>query len=166
MGEGSGVLILESLESAQKRGAKIYAEIVGYGSTSDAFHMTAPDNAADGLTKAIELTLEDAKVSPTDVGYINAHGTSTLLNDKIETLGIKRAFKEHAYDLNVSSTKGATGHMLGATGAVESIFCIKALQTGLIPPTINYSNVDPECVLIHPCTVADQLTYVASSAKN
>lgn len=147
MGEGSGVLILESLESAQKRGAKIYAEIVGYGSTSDAFHMTAPDNAADGLTKAIELTLEDAKVSPTDVGYINAHGTSTLLNDKIETLGIKRAFKEHAYDLNVSSTKGATGHMLGATGAVESIFCIKALQTGLIPPTINYSNVDPECDL-------------------
>ena len=93
----------------KKRGAKIYAEIVGYGSTSDAFHMTAPDNAADGLTKAIELTLEDAKVSPTDVGYINAHGTSTLLNDKIETLGIKRAFKEHAYDLNVSSTKGATG---------------------------------------------------------
>src|SRR5690554_566315 len=147
MGEGSGVLILESLESAQKRGAKIYAEIVGYGSTSDAFHMTAPDNAADGLTKAIELTLEDAKVSPTNVGYINAHGTSTLLNDKIETLGIKRAFKEHAYDLNVSSTKGATGHMLGATGAVESIFCIKALQTGLIPPTINYSNVDPECDL-------------------
>ncbi|OED29009.1 beta-ketoacyl-ACP synthase II [Acholeplasma laidlawii] len=147
MGEGSGVLILESLESAQKRGAKIYAEIVGYGSTSDAFHMTAPDNAADGLTKAIELTLEDAKVSPTDVGYINAHGTSTLLNDKIETLGIKRAFKEHAYDLNVSSTKGETGHMLGATGAVESIFCIKALQTGLIPPTINYSNVDPECDL-------------------
>lgn len=147
MGEGSGVLILESLESAQKRGAKIYAEIVGYGSTSDAFHMTAPDNAADGLTKAIELTLEDAKVSPTDVGYINAHGTSTLLNDKIETLGIKRAFKEHAYDLNVSSTKGATGHMLGATGAVESIFCIKALQTGLIPPTINYSNMDPECDL-------------------
>lgn len=147
MGEGSGVLILESLESAQKRGAKIYAEIVGYGSTSDAFHMTAPDNAADGLTKAIELTLEDAKVSPTDVEYINAHGTSTLLNDKIETLGIKRAFKEHAYDLNVSSTKGATGHMLGATGAVESIFCIKALQTGLIPPTINYSNMDPECDL-------------------
>lgn len=147
MGEGSGVLILESIESAQKRGAKIYAEIVGYGSTSDAFHMTAPDNAADGLTKAIELTLEDAKVSPTDVGYINAHGTSTLLNDKIETLGIKRAFKEHAYDLNVSSTKGATGHMLGATGAVESIFCIKALQTGLIPPTINYSNMDPECDL-------------------
>lgn len=147
MGEGSGVIILESLESAQKRGAKIYAEIVGYGSTSDAFHMTAPDSDADGLTKAIELTLEDAKVSPEVVGYINAHGTSTLLNDKIETLGIKRAFKDHAYDLNVSSTKGATGHMLGATGAVESIFCIKALQTGLIPPTINYSNVDPECDL-------------------
>jgi len=147
MGEGSGVLILESLESAKKRGAKIYAEIVGYGSTSDAFHMTAPDNDADGLTKAIELTLADANVKPEAVGYINAHGTSTLLNDKIETLGIKRAFKAHAYDLNVSSTKGATGHMLGATGAVESIFCIKALQTGLIPPTINYENFDPECDL-------------------
>ncbi len=147
MGEGSGVLILESLESAKKRGAKIYAEIVGYGSTSDAFHMTAPDNDADGLTKAIELTLADANVKPESVGYINAHGTSTLLNDKIETLGIKRAFKAHAYDLNISSTKGATGHMLGATGAVESIFCIKALQTGLIPPTINYENFDPECDL-------------------
>lgn len=147
MGEGSGVLILETLESAKKRGAKIYAEIVGYGSTSDAFHMTAPDNEADGLTKAIELTLADANVKPEAVGYINAHGTSTLLNDKIETLGIKRAFKAHAYNLNVSSTKGATGHMLGATGAVESIFCIKALQTGLIPPTINYENFDPECDL-------------------
>ncbi len=147
MGEGSGVLILETLESAKKRGAKIYAEIVGYGSTSDAFHMTAPDNEADGLTKAIELTLADANVKPEVVGYINAHGTSTLLNDKIETLGIKRAFKAHAYDLNVSSTKGATGHMLGATGAVESIFCIKALQTGLIPPTINYENFDSECDL-------------------
>src|SRR5690554_589859 len=147
MGEGAGVLILESLESALKRKAKIYAEVVGYGSTSDAFHMTAPDNYADGLTKAIEVTLEDANVKPEQVGYINAHGTSTLLNDKIETLGIKRAFKDHAYKLNGSSTKGATGHMLGATGAVESIFCIKALQTSLIPPTINYVNFDPECDL-------------------
>ncbi|MFA7417869.1 MAG: beta-ketoacyl-ACP synthase II [Acholeplasma sp.] len=147
MGEGAGVLILESLESALKRKAKIYAEVVGYGSTSDAFHMTAPDNYADGLTKAIEVTLEDANVKPEQVDYINAHGTSTLLNDKIETLGIKRAFKDHAYKLNVSSTKGATGHMLGATGAVESIFCIKALQTSLIPPTINYVNFDPECDL-------------------
>lgn len=147
MGEGAGVLMLESLESAEKRGAKIHAEIVGYGSTSDAFHMTAPDNEADGLTKAIELTLQDAGVKPEAVGYINAHGTSTLLNDKIETLGIKRVFKEHAYKLNISSTKGATGHILGATGAVESIFCIKALQTSLIPPTINYVNFDPECDL-------------------
>lgn len=147
MGEGSGVLVLETLESALKRGAKIHAEIVGYGSTSDAFHMTAPDNEADGLTKAIELTLKDANVKPEVVDYINAHGTSTLLNDKIETLGIKRAFKDHAYKLNISSTKGATGHMLGATGAVESIFCIKALNTGKIPPTINYENKDPECDL-------------------
>jgi len=109
--------------------------------------MTAPDNEADGLTKAIELTLKDANVKAEVVDYINAHGTSTLLNDKIETLGIKRAFKDHAYKLNISSTKGATGHMLGATGAVESIFCIKALNTGKIPPTINYENKDPECDL-------------------
>ncbi|VEU82164.1 beta-ketoacyl-ACP synthase II [Acholeplasma hippikon] len=147
MGEGAGVLILEDYEHAIKRGAKIYGEIVGYGSTSDAFHMTAPDDEAKGITKAIELAILDAKIHPSDIGYINAHGTSTLLNDKIETLGIKNAFKDHAKKLNISSTKGATGHMLGATGAVESIVCLKALATSLIPPTIHYETPDPECDL-------------------
>jgi 3-oxoacyl-[acyl-carrier-protein] synthase II len=147
MGEGSGVLILESYDSAIARGAKIYAEIVGYGSTSDAFHMTAPDDEAEGLTEAIRVALADGNVDLKKVGYINAHGTSTTLNDKIETLGIKKAFGDHAYKLNISSTKGATGHMLGATGAVESIVCVKALQTSLIPPTINYQTPDPDCDL-------------------
>lgn len=147
IGEGAGVLILEEYEHAKKRGAKIYAELIGYGSTSDAFHMTAPDDNAFGLTKAIEIALADAKIAPTKIDYINAHGTSTPLNDKIETLGIKNAFKDHAYKLAISSTKGATGHMLGATGAVESIVCIKAINKGLIPPTINYENFDPECDL-------------------
>ncbi|WP_026399414.1 beta-ketoacyl-ACP synthase II [Acholeplasma equifetale] len=147
MGEGAGVLILESYEHAIQRGAKIYAEVVGYGATSDAFHMTAPDDDALGLTKAIEIALSDGAIKKEDIGYINAHGTSTLLNDKIETKGIKNAFKEHAYQLNISSTKGATGHMLGATGAIESIVCIKSLLTGLIPPTIHYETPDPECDL-------------------
>lgn len=147
MGEGAGVLVLESYEHAVKRGAKIYGEIVGYGSTSDAFHMTAPDDEANGIAKAIEIAIHDANIDPTDIGYINAHGTSTLLNDKIETLGIKKVFKDHAYKLNVSSTKGATGHMLGATGALESIVCIKALETSMIPPTLHYETPDPECDL-------------------
>lgn len=147
MGEGAGVIILEAYEHAVQRGAKIYGEIVGYGSTSDAFHMTAPDNDAEGLTRAIQVALLDAKLEPTSIDYINAHGTSTLLNDKIETLGIKKAFGAHAYKLNISSTKGATGHMLGATGAVESIVCIKTIETSLIPPTIHYQNEDPECDL-------------------
>lgn len=161
MGEGSGVLVLETLESALKRGAKIYAEITGYGATSDAFHMTAPDSDAEGLTRAIQVALKDGMVDPKQVGYINAHGTSTLLNDKIETLGIKKAFGEHAKNINISSTKGATGHMLGATGAVESIFCIKALNEGIIPPTINYETFDPECDLNYTMNqpVQRDLTY-------
>lgn len=147
MGEGAGVLILEEYEHAMKRGAKIYAELVGYGATSDAFHMTAPDDEAEGITEALKIALRDAKIKPEDVGYINAHGTSTYLNDKIETLGIKKAFGEHAYNLNISSTKALTGHMLGATGAVESIAVIKALQSGNIPGTYHYATPDPECDL-------------------
>lgn len=147
MGEGSGVMILEEYEHAKARGAKIYAELIGYGSTSDAFHMTAPDDEAEGITHALTLALQDAKIKAEDVGYINAHGTSTLLNDKIETLGIKKAFGEHAYKLNISSTKALTGHMLGATGAVESMVVIKALQTSQIPGTFHYETKDPECDL-------------------
>ncbi|MEY3609878.1 MAG: 3-oxoacyl-[acyl-carrier-protein] synthase 2, partial [Bacillota bacterium] len=136
MGEGAGVLILEEYDHAMARGAKVYAELVGYGSTSDAFHVTAPDETAEGISKCMELALKDANIKPQDIDYINAHGTSTPLNDRIETLGIKKVFGPHAYALNVSSTKGMTGHMLGATGAVESIACILALVNQIVPPTI------------------------------
>lgn len=147
MGEGAGVLILESYDHAVARGAKIYAEIVGYGSTSDAFHVTAPDETAEGITRCMQLALADAGLAPEAIDYINAHGTSTPLNDKIETLGIKKTFGSHAYQLNVSSTKGMTGHMLGATGAVESIACVLALVNQVIPPTITTSELSEECDL-------------------
>lgn len=147
IGEGAGILILEEYELAKARGAKILAEIVGYGTTSDANHITAPEETGASVTKAINLAIEDAKIKHTDIGYINAHGTSTELNDKIETLAIKNAFKEHAYNINISSTKSMLGHSLGATGAVESIVIVKALETGIIPPTINYETKDSECDL-------------------
>ncbi|MFZ9782014.1 MAG: beta-ketoacyl-ACP synthase II [Bacilli bacterium] len=147
MGEGAGVLILEDYDHAVARGAKIYAELIGYGSTSDAFHVTAPDETAEGISKCMELALQDAKLKPTDIDYINAHGTSTPLNDRIETLGIKKVFGPHAYQLNVSSTKGMTGHMLGATGAVESIACVLSLINQVVPPTITTTELSPECDL-------------------
>ena len=147
MSEGAGMVILEEYEHAKNRGAKIYAEVVGYGSTGDAYHMTAPDENAEAIAKAIEFALIEAKISPKDVGYLNAHGTSTPLNDKIESLGIKKVFKEDVKRLNVSSTKSMLGHALGATGAIESIVCIKALNESIIPPTINLRNSDPECDL-------------------
>ncbi len=147
MGEGAGVLILEEYDHAKARGAKIYAELVGYASTSDAFHVTAPDETAEGISKCMELALKDANIQPKDIDYINAHGTSTPLNDRIETLGIKKVFGTHAYALNVSSTKGMTGHMLGATGAVESIACILALVNQTVPPTITTSELGTDCDL-------------------
>ncbi|MEY3431828.1 MAG: 3-oxoacyl-[acyl-carrier-protein] synthase 2 [Bacillota bacterium] len=147
MGEGAGVLILEEYDHAKARGAKIYAELVGYASTSDAFHVTAPDETAEGISKCMELALKDANIQPKDIDYINAHGTSTPLNDRIETLGIKKVFGAHAYALNVSSTKGMTGHMLGATGAVESIACILALVNQTVPPTITTSELGTDCDL-------------------
>jgi 3-oxoacyl-[acyl-carrier-protein] synthase II len=147
MGEGAGVLIFEELNHALQRGAKIYAEVVGYSSTTDAFHITAPDEEANGITQCLKQTLQDAQVQPSVVDYINAHGTSTILNDKIETLGIKKTFQDHAYRLNISSTKSMTGHMLGATGAIESLVCVLALRDGKIPPTINYQVKDPLCDL-------------------
>jgi len=152
--EGAGVLILEEYEHALKRGAKIIAEMVGYGTTSDAFHMTAPDDNATGIEECFRLALEDAHIKPEDIGYINAHGTSTILNDKLETLGIKKAFGEHAYKLNISSTKSMTGHALGAAGAIETITVIKSLQTGWIPPTIHYESPDPDCDLNYTPNVA------------
>ena len=146
MGEGAGALILEEYEHAKKRGATIYAEVVGYGVSCDAFHMTAPDAEANGAAACFNMALEDAKLSADAIDYINAHGTSTPLNDKVETLGIKKVFGDHT-KVMVSSTKGHTGHLLGAAGAVEAIITVKALQDGFVPPTINYLQPDPECNL-------------------
>ncbi|MUK90585.1 beta-ketoacyl-ACP synthase II [Ornithinibacillus sp. L9] len=147
MGEGAGILLLESLETAQARGAHIYAEIVGYGSTGDAYHITAPAEHGEGAGRSMKQALEDAGIDPTDVDYINAHGTSTDLNDKYETRAIKDLFGEHAYKVAVSSTKSMTGHLLGAAGGVESVISVKSITDGIIPPTTNYETPDPECDL-------------------
>lgn len=147
MGEGSGILILETLDHAKKRGAKIYAEFIGYGANADGYHMTAPAPDGDAATKCMQLAIDSAKIKPEEVDYINAHGTSTLLNDKIETMAIKRVFGDRAYKIPVSSTKSMTGHLLGAAGAVELIASILAITKGIIPPTINYEYPDPECDL-------------------
>jgi beta-ketoacyl-acyl-carrier-protein synthase II len=147
MGEGAALIILETLEHAEARGAKILAELAGYGSTVDAFHISAPAEDGSGAARAISLALQMAGVEPEEVDYINAHGTGTELNDVSETRAIKRAFGEHAYDVPVSSTKSMTGHMMGATGALESIFCIRAIDENVVPPTIHFRNPDPECDL-------------------
>jgi 3-oxoacyl-[acyl-carrier-protein] synthase II len=147
IGEGSSLLVLESLEHALNRGARIYAEVVGYGFTSDAFHMTAPDPEADGAYRAMKMAVNDAGINPEDIAYINAHGTSTELNDKLETLAIKRLFGERAYQVAISSTKSMTGHMLGAAGSTEAAFTAMAIANSFIPPTINYETRDEECDL-------------------
>jgi 3-oxoacyl-(acyl-carrier-protein) synthase len=147
MGEGAAGLVLESLEHARARGAEILAEFVGYGSTEDAFHVTAPSEGGQGGATAMRLALQDAGLRPQDVDYINAHGTATELNDVAETKAIKRALGEAAYNIPVSSTKSMTGHLMGATGALEAIFCVQAIREGVIPPTINFNEADPECDL-------------------
>ena len=148
MGEGCGVVIVEELEHAKKRGAKIYCEVVGYGMTSDATHITAPDPKGEGACRCMENALHDAKMKPEEVDYINAHGTSTPLNDKVETMAIKKAFgQEASKKVMVSSTKSHMGHLLGAAGGVEAIVCAYAISEGIIPPTINYRHPDPECDL-------------------
>ena len=147
MGEGAGILVLEELGHALNRGAHIYAEVAGFGSTTDAYHITSPDPSGEGASKCMIRALKDAKMKKEEIDYINAHGTSTPLNDKTETKAIKLAFKKHAKNLMVSSTKGNTGHLLGAAGAVEAILCTKAIQDGIVPPSINYSEQDPECDL-------------------
>jgi len=147
VGEGAGIVVLEELERAKKRGANIWAEIVGFGMTGDAYHVTQPMEDGSGLKMAMEQALKDAGINAEKVNYINAHGTSTSLNDKVETKAIKKLFKNKAYQIPVSSTKSMTGHLLGATGGVELISCVLALNRGLIPPTINYETFDPECDL-------------------
>ncbi len=147
IGEGAGIVILEELEHALARGAKIYAEIVGYGATGDAYHITAPAPAGEGGARAMKMAIHDGGLKPEDIDYVNAHGTSTDYNDKYETLAIKEVFGEHAYKLAVSSTKSMTGHLLGAAGGVEAIFTVLALKEGVLPPTINYETPDPECDL-------------------
>ena len=156
MGEGAGILILEEYEHAKKRGAKIYAEVVGYGNTSDAYHITAPDPEGDGAVRAIQAAVKEAKVSDNDEIYFNAHGTGTHLNDAMETKAIKKVFGKKAYDIHISSTKSMTGHMMGATGAVEAIASVMALNEGIIPPTINYKEKDEEC----------DLNYTVNKAEN
>jgi 3-oxoacyl-[acyl-carrier-protein] synthase II len=147
LGEGVGVLVLEELESAIDRGAKIYAEIVGYGLTCDAYHMTSPVPGGEGAARAIELCLKDADLRPDRVTYINAHGTSTGANDPTETAAIKRALGDNAYKIAVSSTKSMTGHLLGGSGGIEAVATVKAIAHSQIPPTINLDNPDPECDL-------------------
>ena len=147
MGEGAGVLILEEYEHARARNAHIYAEVIGYGTSCDAYHITAPDAQGEGGAKAMMNALQDANILPGAIDYINAHGTSTPLNDKMETLAVKKAFQEEAYNIPISSTKSMTGHLLGAAGGVEGIICVKSLQEGFIPATIHIENMDPECDL-------------------
>ncbi len=147
VGEGAGVLVLESLEHARQRGARIHCELTGYGATADAYHITAPEETGEGATLAIERALHDASLAPEEVDYVNAHGTSTSLNDRIETRAIRAAFGSHADRLAVSSTKSMLGHLMGAAGAVEAIACVKSLETGWVHPTVNYETPDPECDL-------------------
>ena len=147
MGEGAGIVILETEEHAKKRGAKIYAEFAGYGMSCDAYHMTAPDPSGEGAYLAMKHTLINSKISPEEVDYINAHGTSTKLNDKSETIGIKKTFGERAYEIPVSSIKSMVGHLLGAAGGVEFVITCMTIKEGIIPPTINYEYPDPECDL-------------------
>lgn len=166
IGEGAGILVLEERERALARGATIYAELVGYGSTDDAYHITAPDQDGSGAAACMRQALASAELRPEDVDYINAHGTSTPLNDTIETRAIKTVFGEHAYRIAVSSTKSMTGHLLGAAGALEAILSIKAQQCGIIPPTINLDEPDPECDLDyvpHQARKADLITVMSNS---
>ncbi len=166
MGEGAGIVILEELEHALARGAKIYGEIVGYGATGDAYHITSPAPGGEGGARAMKQAIEDAGITPKDIDYVNAHGTSTPLNDKFETQAIKATFGDHASQLYISSTKSMTGHLLGAAGAIEAIFSVKAIQEGIVPPTINYETPDEECDLnyVPNKAIEANLDYVLSNS--
>ena len=154
IGEGSAILVLETLEFAKKRGAHILAEIIAYGASSDAYHITSPPEGGEGAVRAMKMALKKAEIAPTEIDYINAHGTSTEINDKTETKAIKTVFGDYAYKVPVSSTKSMTGHMIGAAGAIEAAICVLTIQNGIIPPTINYQNPDPECDLDYVPNVA------------
>lgn len=156
MGEGAGALYLEELEHAKARGANIYAEVAGIGTSADAHHLTAPDPDGGGVRLALNRVLENAEAGPGDIDYVNAHGTSTPLGDKAETMALKRVFGDHAYDLNVSSTKSMTGHLLGAAGAIEAIATIQALRHDVVPPTINFEEADPDCDLHYTFNEAEE----------
>ena len=170
IGEGSAILILEEAEHARQRGARVYCEVVGYGSGNDAFHMVQPKDQGAGAAKVMRVALRDASRSvgllPTEVGYVNAHGTSTPYNDRFETAAIKDVFGEHARSLAVSSTKSMTGHMFGAAGAIEALACVKALDTGWLPPTINYEHPDPDCDLDYVPNKARQWTPTAAMSNS
>ena len=166
LSEGAGVLVIEELEHARKRGANILAEVAGYGATGDAYHITSPAPDGSGAARAMTMAMRHAGLNPEDVSYINAHGTSTSLNDKFETLAIKSAFGDAVRKIAISSTKGTTGHALGAAGGLESIACIKAIETGIIPPTINYETPDPECDLdVTPNTAREMPVEVALNSN-
>ncbi|UZP67759.1 beta-ketoacyl-ACP synthase II [Desulfovibrio mangrovi] len=165
IGEGSGFLMLESLESAQARGARIYAEVVGFGSTGDAYHMTAPREDADGMARCMKAAIDEAGITPADVDAINAHGTSTSLNDKAETLAMKKVFGDHAYKLRISANKSQTGHLLGAAGGMEGVFSCMTLHKGIVPGTANHTTPDPDCDLNYMGGGSEeyQANYVLSS---
>jgi 3-oxoacyl-[acyl-carrier-protein] synthase II len=166
MGEGAGLVILEEMEAAKKRGARIYAELVGYGLSGDAYHIAAPSEDGDGPARVMKNALADAEIAPDRIGYINAHGTSTPMGDKIETIAIKMVFGERAYDVAVSSTKSSTGHLLGAAGGLETGIVALALHHGVLPPTINYETPDPECDLDYVPNVAreERVEYALSNS--
>jgi 3-oxoacyl-[acyl-carrier-protein] synthase II len=152
--EGAAILVLENLSSARERGANILAEIISYSASADAFHVTQPTEGGEGAARAMQIALDKAGLSPTEIDYINAHGTSTQLNDKMETKAIKTVFGENAYKIPISSTKSMTGHLIGGAGAIEAAFCIMAIQNGTIPPTINLTHPDPECDLDYVPNIA------------
>ena len=166
IGEGAGVLVLENLAQARERGANILAEIVSYGASADAFHVTQPIETGEGAARAIQIALDKAGLNPSEIDYINAHGTSTQLNDRVETKAIKTVFGESAYSIPVSSTKSMMGHLMGGAGAVEAAICIMAIQNGIIPPTINLTNPDPECDLDYVPNVARRTTVNATLSNS